>query len=68
MFTSDPFGGDGIIYDTLTGETGPTEHVLVPSLSGPNAASVEEQILNAIGKKHSKGGAAYASGKYLLFF
>lgn len=67
MFTSDPLGGDGIIHDTVTGETWPTEHVLVPSPRVPNAASVEMQILNAIGKKNSKG-AAYASGKMLVVF
>lgn len=29
-FTSDPIGGDGIILDTATHETWPTEHVYVP--------------------------------------
>ena len=67
-FTSDPFGGDGIIYDNLTGETSPTEHVLVPSVPGAEPAAVEALILKAIGKKHSKGGTAYASGKTLVVF
>ena len=33
-FLSDPLGGDGIIYDTITEETWPTEHVLVPTTRG----------------------------------
>src|SRR5258708_34613107 len=29
-FTSDPLGGDGIIYNSATEEAYPTEHVMVP--------------------------------------
>jgi hypothetical protein len=67
-FTSDPLGGDGIIYDNVTSEAWPTEHVLVPNLPGTNATSTETLILNAIRKKHAKGGNAYASGKTLVVF
>lgn len=67
-FTSDPLGGDGIIYDNTTGRTSPTEHVLVPKASGSEAPDVEALILKAIGSKRDKGGAAYASGKTLVVF
>jgi hypothetical protein len=66
-FTSDPTGGDGIIEDTLTGETWPTEHILVPRPRGNRKAqSIENLILNAISRKQAKGGKAYASGKTLV--
>jgi hypothetical protein len=65
-FTSDPTGGDGVIYDTATEETWPTEHVLVPKHRGGGEPDVEAAILKAIADKQSKGGAAYASGKTLV--
>ena len=40
-FTSDPVGGDGIICDPATGETWPTEHVMVPPLPQGEAAVAE---------------------------
>jgi hypothetical protein len=67
-FSSDPLGGDGIICNTVTGETWPTEHVLVPRVRGGEDADTEALILEAIGHKQNKGGAAYASGKTLLVF
>jgi hypothetical protein len=67
-FSSDPVGGDGIISDTATGETWPTEHVLVPRLRPSQTADSEALILNAIEQKRSKGGAAYAGGKTLIIF
>jgi hypothetical protein len=67
-FTSDPLGSDGIICDNVTGEIWPTEHVLVPFIPGSQATAVEALIFKAIGKKHNKGGAAYASGKTLVVF
>jgi hypothetical protein len=68
-FTSDPLGGDGIIYDTTTEETWPTEHVLVPrSRSAGDTVPLEARILKAIEGKQSRGGAAYASGKTLVVF
>lgn len=67
-FTSDPVGGDGIILDTITDETWPTEHVLVPRARHGEAQDVEALILKAIADKQAKGGAAYARGKTLVVF
>jgi hypothetical protein len=67
-FTTDPVGGDGIILNTKTGETWPTEHVLVPALKNTGTVDVEAMILNAIESKQQKGGAAYARGKTLVVF
>jgi hypothetical protein len=67
-FSSDPVGGDGIICNTVTEETWPTEHVLVPRVRGGEDADAEALILEAITQKQNKGGAAYASGKALLVF
>ena len=66
--SSDPLGGDGIIHDKETGETWATEHVFVPEPRTGDSDRVEPLILHAIGKKHRKGGAAYASGKTLVVF
>jgi len=67
-FLSDPLGGDGIIYDTMTEETWPTEHVMIPSARGGEDTDVEALILGAIEQKRNKGGAAYAAGKTLVVF
>lgn len=67
-FTSDPVGGDGIICDPATGETWPTEHVMVPPLPQGEAAVAEALILKAVESKRSKGDAAYAVGKTLVVF
>ena len=67
-FSSDPIGGDGIIYDTATKMTWPTEHVLVPRTRGGEAEDVAALILRAVAGKQRKGGAAYASGKILVVF
>jgi hypothetical protein len=71
-FTSDPNGGDGIIYDKGNGQAVVTEHAYVPS---PNAGGkkqaagdVKSKVLSAVAKKQAKGGAAYASGKTLVVF
>jgi hypothetical protein len=66
-FVSDPLGGDGILYDTATEVTYPTERVLVPDAHG-EAVDVEAQILKAIDDKRNKGGSAYAKGKTLVVF
>jgi hypothetical protein len=66
-FTSDPLGGDGIIRDTVTDETWPTEHVLVPRLSSNAGKSVEALILEAVDHKQKKG-PTYAKGKTLVVF
>jgi hypothetical protein len=68
VFTSDPVGGDGVIYDTQTGETWPTEHIIVPEQAGGATADVEALILEAIARKRDKGGEPYASGKTLVVF
>jgi hypothetical protein len=68
VFHSDPLKGDGIIEDTKTGETFPTEHVLVPMPRGLTELDIEAAIAQAITKKQNKGGAPYASGKTLVVF
>jgi hypothetical protein len=60
-------GGDGIICDVTTGETWPTEHVMVPERPG-QACNAEELILQKVEMKRSKGGAGYANGKTLVVF
>jgi hypothetical protein len=67
-FCSDPTGGDGIIRDVKTGETWPTEHVMVPRLRPGETGDPETLILSAINLKRGKGGAAYAEGKTLIVF
>src|SRR5260370_30328259 len=67
-FTRDPIGSDGIVHDEATGETWPTEHVMVPRQSGGEEADAHALILAAIEQKRTKGGAAYASGKTLVVF
>jgi hypothetical protein len=64
-FHSDPVDGDGIIRDEATGETWPTEHVMVPRLAG-QSGNAEALILDAIDQKRAKGGSAYAKGKTLV--
>jgi hypothetical protein len=66
MFSSDPIGSDGIIQDGATGQTWPTEHVLVPRQSAADGLDAKALILNAIEQKRGRGGAAYASGKTLV--
>ena len=67
-FCSDPIGGDGIICDIATGETWPTEHVMVRRLRPGQPDDAESLILKAIDQKRNKGGAAYATGKTLIVF
>ena len=67
-FCSDPIGGDGIICDAATGETWPTEHVMVPRLRAGQTDDAETLILKAIDQKRDKGSAAYAAGKTLIVF
>jgi hypothetical protein len=66
--TKDPIGGDGIIHDEDTGDSLPTEHVMVPRQSGGANADPQALILKAIDDKRKKGGAAYALGKTLVVF
>jgi hypothetical protein len=67
-FTSDPLGGDGIILDVKTGDTWPTEHVMVPRLRPGETADAETLILDKINQKRAKGDVAYAAGKTLIVF
>lgn len=73
-FTSDPIGSDGIILDTVTQTSWPTEHIMVPK-ARPNVAAEKKRdigtrILDAVVLKQNKGGggAAYARGKQLVVF
>ena len=68
IFTSDPTGGDGIIYDTEAEADFPTEHVLVPRAKPDEQRDIPTLISTAISQKQEKGGAAYASGKTLIVF
>jgi hypothetical protein len=66
-FSSDPLGGDGIIYDGATGGTWQTEHVMVPKLRNGQTADAERLIHAAIEHKWRKG-EVYASAKNLIVF
>ena len=68
IFTSDPTGGDGVIYNTETEHTWPTEHVMVPRAPEGETPDTKALILKAVALKQEKGGAAYASGKTLVVF
>jgi hypothetical protein len=67
-FTTDPTGGDGIVWDKVNGSAWPTEHVFIPPVREGAPASVETLILDAITAKNQKGAAAYAGGKTLVVF
>lgn len=67
-FASDPLGGDGILYDTGSDATFPTEHVLVPEIQSGEAVDLEALILKSVNDKREKGRALYASGKPLVVF
>ncbi len=67
-FTTDPTGGDGIIWDKSNDNAWPTEHVFVPPVPEGARASVESLILEAIKAKNQKGDVAYARGKTLVVF
>ena len=66
--TDDPIGGDGVIEDTQTKDTFPTEHVLVPDLKDGAAEDIQALILSQVALKQDKGKAAYAGGKTLVVF
>jgi len=61
-FTSDPLDGDGILYDTGSEASFPTEHVLVPAARSGEPVDIGAQIFKAINDKREEGGLAYASG------
>jgi hypothetical protein len=64
---TEEIGGDGVMLDTETEETWPTEHVITWIPLG-NTEEIEPQILAAIAQKHHKGGERYAGGKTLVVF
>lgn len=64
---TDPYGGDGIIYNATKKQAWPTEHILV-SQKNDESVDIQSLILKQIEKKQIKGGAAYASGKTLIVF
>lgn len=70
IFTSAPdaVGGDGLIHDTVTEVSFPTEHVMVPAIPQTIGRDGGELVLEAIKLKVEKGGAAYATGKTLVVF
>jgi hypothetical protein len=61
----DPIGGDGVLVDTVTEETWPTEHVISLVPAG-DTGEIEPRILAAVTQKLDKGGSAYAIGKTLV--
>lgn len=67
-FTSDPTGGDGIIFDQQEKHVFPTEHRMIPPAQKGAPVEVEALISNAVENKQNKGGSAYASGKTLVVF
>jgi hypothetical protein len=67
-FTSDPNGGDGVIYDPVDQRDWPTEHVYVRPAGASEARNIASLILDAVRAKEEKGGAAYAAGKTLIVF
>jgi hypothetical protein len=66
--SSDRLGGDGIIYNSVTEEAWPMEHVSAGWEPGAEAEEAEALIWKAISRKQCKGGMAYASGKTLVVF
>jgi hypothetical protein len=63
--THDPIGGDGVLVDTVTEETWPTEHIIALVPPGDTKGQ-ETHVLAAVAQKLKKGGAAYATGKTLV--
>lgn len=68
VFTSDPQGADGIIYDREEQIGWQTEHVMVPKAGPGELRDITALIVDAVVSKQAKGGAAYARGKVLVVF
>lgn len=66
MFSSDPDGGDGLLWDKATAQSWPTEHVMVPNLP-QHIDPIDTRILTAIAHKQARG-PAYGDGKILVVF
>lgn len=60
-------GGDGVLVDTTTKETWPTEHVTVRNDDNDKRA-IETRVVEAIRQKQDKGDEQYAGGKTLVVF
>jgi hypothetical protein len=68
QFTSDPRGGDGLIYDVVSQTALWTEHVMVRRASPNESRDTQTRIIEEVTHKIQKGGTSYASGKTLLVF
>jgi len=66
-FTSDPTGGDGVIYDPVAEQPWPTEHVIVMPAGANETRNIDALILDAVQSKEARG-AEYARGKTLIVF
>ena len=66
MFSSDPTGGDGLLWDKIMGQSFRTEHVMVPELPD-QTAPIDVRILAAIAHKQKRG-SSYGNGKILVVF
>jgi len=64
--SSDPTGGDGIIFNRKTARGYKTEHVMVP-VEKRGVSNTETLIIESIEKKKNKG-VPYASGQILIIF
>ncbi len=64
--TTDPDGGDGVIWDPATSIGWRMEHVLIPPHRQGDNRTTEEKIIEAANKKQQKGGTQYAKGKVLV--
>jgi hypothetical protein len=62
---TDPFGGDGVLYDQKNKVPYRTEHVFVPPAVAGESRSIEELLGNAVAQKQANG-LAYASRKTLI--
>lgn len=67
-FTSDPQGGDGVLYDWEADIGWPTEHVMIPKANPDKSQDITRLIVDAVANKQAKGGSAYARGKVLVVF
>src|SRR6185437_10173802 len=64
-FTSDPNGGDGLLYDEKNKTIQPTEHVYVRPARAGDTRSGDEFIRDAVADK-ARLGPPYARGKILV--
>jgi hypothetical protein len=64
---AEEIGGDGVLFDTTTEETWPTEHVMVRN-DDNDKRDIETCVVQAVRQKQDKGGEQYAAGKTLVVF